>query len=275
MSIVESSRQAEPPEPSAPPGRAHVVQADRRYRCTSETLPPAALEPLERVLRPWPWFGDRWWKRTVRDAASDLLRTAARGGVAIVGPRMRFQIPSPFEAAFEPIRLGTNDPQLRTLGGDAPTRQERAARVGLWVLAGLGLVLAAPVVIAAFFRALPRRAALTVLGAIGAAALGVLVGVQLSRLGAAWFLLPGAVAIVRRRRPVGERLTLCTRFEYWALLRYVSTGKTVVLVLELRSAEGRSFRRPVSEREAISFLAAWQSPLPPPPPERLVELFNA
>ncbi len=101
----------------------------------------------------------------------------------------------------------------------------------------------------------------------------VVFGVQvLSQLGGKWFLLPGAVAIVRARGRPSERLVLCTRRDSCVAIRYIRSGKTTVLVAEVWLADGRSRRRAVSEREALSLLAAWQSPLPPPARERLGEL---
>lgn len=103
----------------------------------------------------------------------------------------------------------------------APAQPERAERLGLWLRVALGVAIGAPIRIGALFRPLSPRAALPVGGAIAAAVVGVWVGRQVPRMGVGWCRLPGAMAIVRRRKSAAQRLIRRTRFEFWALLRYV------------------------------------------------------
>lgn len=258
-------------ETTPSPAPTHVVHSDRRRRFLSATLPAGALARLETAFRSGPWYLDRWSRRKFRQAAAEVLASEAREGLILLGPRLPFDAPPPFGEFFEPIELGARDGQLRLLSGSAPTRQERQVRIVAYVL-GIPLAIA---LLGALLLVLRRGSMRVVAVFCGVVLLvgSVVFGVQmLSRLGGRWFLLPGAVAIARPRGGGSGRLALCTRRDTCVLVRYVSTGKSTVLIAELWPADGRRWRRAMSHREAIGLLAAWQSPLPPPERERLGEL---
>lgn len=254
--------------------QVHFVRVDRRRRLRSETLPADTVQRLESEYRAGHWFLDRWTRRRFRVAAARTMQTEAEGGLVLLGPRFDFEVPPPFTELFEPIPLssgiGRQAAQLQTLTGPEPTRQERKNIVVnrlLDAIAGL-------IVLGLLFGPFPRsQRILLLLAANGAiAALVAALIVWLRRIRGRWFLLPAAVAIVGGiGRPPGALIRL-TRFDAFAVLRKVHTGKATVLVLELVSITGRGYRHAVTDREAISFLAAWQSPRPPPSLEELREL---
>ncbi len=231
----------------------------------------AVAERLTRRRAAGFWMLDRWSRKSFRQAAVRELREPAAGGLVIVATGSGIPVPPPFSEHFEPVQLGAGDPQLQTIVGPELTRDERigwyvnrvlAALVGAIMLFALG---------ALFFRSF-RRAGLLALVLMGALVAIVVVVHHLANLTAEWHLLPGAVAIVRRGRTGAARLRVLRRDSACALLRYVSNGKTTMLVLELWDETGRAERRPVTDREAIAFLATWRSPLPPPDDARLREL---
>lgn len=255
--------------------RAHVIVVNRRREFSCATLDAAALGSLEGAFRRVPWWRDRWTHASFRSRLDAMRRDELRDGVALVGPHTVAHVPPPFDDAFEPIELGVSDPQLRTLSGEAETRHERQSAWVLRILAVVGVIAGAWLLIY-WLRGGSTRVAGLIVGVALFTALLIPLARALSRIGGHWYLLPGAAAIVRpRRKRPADRLLLCTRLDSFASIRLVSTGKSTFILLELVRNDGRRFRRPVSDREALSFLAAWQSPLPPPSPERLTELAGA
>lgn len=253
------------------PDTPHVIHVDNHKKFTSPTLAPELVARLEKMLRASPWYRDGWSRRQFRDIALATLRSGASGGLVILGPRLGFDVPPAFEHLFEPIELGTDDERLKTISGIAPTRQERQMRIVFRVLGVIGAIVAvwmALYVLHGGSKTLPlvllANAALIAVIIIGAKAL--------SGFGATWYLVPGGVAIVRRGGNRGRRLLLRTRFDSVAAIRWVNLGKTVVLQLELWARLGRKNAVALSQREAISFLAAWRSPHRPPTREELHEL---
>lgn len=208
--------------------------------------------------------------------ALEVTRAPDQAGIVVLGPHMPFEPPPPFDEFFEPIRLlggtGGRDPRLVTLSGEKPTRDERLARIGLPVLYCLALVAAAALLVSALQTRSLREPGKVLTGLMGTAAI-LWAALALGRLGRRWYLVPGGVAIVRRIGTPRARILVCTPRDTAASLRYVSTGKTTALLLELWRAE-RHWKRVVSEREAISFLAAWRSGLAPPAMAQLRELFS-
>ncbi|MEP0845215.1 MAG: hypothetical protein HRF50_00180 [Phycisphaerae bacterium] len=252
---------------------ARIVLVDRRRRCASAGLPAAALARLENALGRGVWFGDRFARKTFRAAALETLRREAPGGLAIIGPGIHFDVPPPFSEHFEPIQLGAADAQLKTLSGAAPTRQERYAGVSL-ALAGAIVALVLTMMLLPTIRTGNLRLIGAPLFAVATIGLTLAIVFGLRRLAGTWYLLPGAVAVVRAFGPRAERLALRTRLDSCLVLRYDRAGKTVGLYAELLSERARILRTRVSEREALSLLAAWQSARPPPAPQQLQELVN-
>lgn len=250
---------------------ARIVLVDRRRRCASEELPAAALDRLEAALGGGVWFGDRFARKTFRAAALETLRREAPAGLAIVGPGMHFDVPPPFSEHFEPIQLGVGDAQLKTLSGAAPTRQERYAKLAIAFSVALVALVLTMMLLPTIRTGNPRLIGVP-LFAVAMIGLVLAIVFGLRSMAGTWYLVPGAVAIVRAYGPRAERLALRTRLDSCLVIRYVRSGKTVVLCAELLSEKGRTRRTGVSEREALSLLAAWQSPRPPPPPAQLQEL---
>lgn len=253
----------------------HIVRVDRKKNFTSLTLAPEELQRLESAFRTAPWWRDRWSDRAFRTAAKDIVRQ--KGGLAIIGSGMSFDNPPPFAEVFEPIEiaigLGSNADQLKTLSGAAPTREERVSRIIVWILWLFGLAVLVGLIVA-YFRGLPPRVLVFFGGTIALAASVLTLVVVLKRRGGRWYLVPGGVAIVRRpaRRGNAPRVTVLSRADTCLAFRLVSNGKTVMRMMELWTPLDKRLHRSVSEREAISVLAAWQSPHCSPPDERLQEL---
>lgn len=253
----------------------HIVQIDRHRKFASSTLAPPVVAQLEAAYHASPWWRDRWTNRQFREAAREVLHRS--GSLVLLGPRIRFDVPPAFTEFFEPIEvalaLSDHTERLKTISGEKPTRQERWR----WLVLAIFCVSAAAFLIPlgiAFLRGMPPRAMLFISATAIITVLVVAAAIKLRRLHGRWYLVPGAIAVVRRpvRRDLPARVTVLSREDSVLAFRYVSTGKTTVLFAELWTHLGKRIRRPVSQREAISILAAWQSPLPPPPDERLQEL---
>lgn len=250
---------------------AHVVSVERKRGLCSATLDPKALDELTAAWRATPWYRDAWSYSKFRGAALQFMLRRAPGGLAFVGRGLRIERPPPFTDPFEPIEFGSGDDQFEVLSGPKPTREERVARYAKWFFAFIGAAVVVALGVGWLTGVDDRIAAgiiVSVLVLAGVIGLVMLLG----GLGRKWFLLPGAIAVVRARGEPRARLQLYTRHDSCAVLRYVSTGKTVVRMLELWSTRERPIRRAVTEREALAFLAAWQSPRPPPERERLADL---
>lgn len=252
--------------PSRPP---HLVRVDRRRTLSCDALETDVLARLQATLRAQPWYSDRITRRPFRNAVLDAMRSTGRS-IVLLGP-MPFEPPPPFDEVFESIQMGTDDPQMRTLSGQAPTRQERMATIGLVLLGGLALLVVVPAIMGVLHG---HGRAVATAALVVAACLGIGFGLilLLGRFQGDWFLVPAGVVVRRWRRRAREPLVLLTPRDTAALIRYVSTGKTTVLILELWRSDGRSWRRAVTEREAMTFLAAWRSDEPAPPIERVREL---
>lgn len=249
----------------------HIVHVESDWACSSDSLAPAALRELEVTFRQVPWYRDRWSAKTLRAATSNLLRTSAAGGLILIGPRTKIDAPPPFEHLFEPIALGADDERLRTLSGEKPTRQERFKQFAIWVAASFGFLVFAAITSGLWFG-FSRHVATILLALFTFVAVLVAIVKYAADYVRTWYLLPGSVAILRRLRRGRGRLTLLTRHNACAMLRYVYTGKVVMLMLELITLDGKREALPISDREAMSFLAAWRSPHPPPSREQLGEL---
>lgn len=256
----------------------HVVSIDRRKRAASPTLPPDALQFLEAAYRSAPWWRDRWTCPGFRAAAREVMRK--QGGLAILGPGVSFEVPPPFVEMFEPIELGLvvgrNTERLRVISGDTSTHWRGwpvVQRIGWGLLGICGLLFCWFFI----FYVIPRLPPMGLLVfTISILCTGLIVQlVLMSQRGVGrLFLIPAAIAVVRgpARRGQPARVTVLSRRDSCLVFRYVSTGKSAHLCLELLTHAGRSLRRAVSKDEARSALAAWQSPLTPPPDERLQEL---
>lgn len=256
---------------------AHIVHVDKRKNFSSTTLPADALQRLEASFRAIPWWRDKWTAKTFRVAARDVHRE--HGGLVLIGPGVKFDIPPPFLEMFEAIEIGTglgdDGERLKVLSGDAPTSQERWRRIGKWI----AVTIATAFVLmfgALIFRGMPQRVLYVVLGAIGFNALVVLGIFSIQGMGKRCFLIPGGIALVRRpvRRGQPPRITVLSRRDSCVVIRYVHHGKTVVLTLELWTHAGGKVSRAVSEREAMSLIATWQGTVTPPGDEKLMELVS-
>jgi len=247
----------------------HIVRVDQKKQFSSESLPTPALNHLASVFKSIPWYRDRWSHNKFRQALLQSLKTDAPGGLILLGPGLRFETPPPFTELFEPIQLGTADDRLKTLSGEVPTREERINRVVIRVFTAFGVVLFGCIVLA-LMRGMSQYLLIRLIAVAAGAGLLAFTIRAIVRWRSTWYLLPAAVAIVSHRR--NRPLTLVTRFDACAIIRYVHTGKTVIRMLELISQAGKRRSTPVSEREAASFLAAWQSPHSPPKADQLNEL---
>lgn len=199
-----------------------------------------------------------------------IMREHARGGLAVVGPGLSFETPAPFTEFFEPIRLGDDAEALKVLSGAAPTRDERHMRVVWWILGVLGFIGMLALLISWAITGSTRLVAV-IAGICLVFIAIILIAKTAMRIGGTWYLLPSGVAIARYlKRP--PELVIHSRQDTVAICRMVSTGKSVVLKIELIPSQGKRRSTGVTDREAISFLAAWQSPLDPPKREHLTEL---
>ena len=257
--------------------KAHVVCVDKKKKFSSATLPSDALLRLETAFGAGSWWRDKWTAKAFREAARDVLRE--HGGLVLIGPSVKFEVPPPFSEMFEPIEistgLGDDRERLKTISGEEPTRQERWTRVGRWI-AVFAILFGLAAMTLAYLRGLPRQAITIIMLSIGGTGVIVWLAVTLSRYGDRCFLVPGGVAMIRRpvRRGQPPRVTVLSRTDSCLVFRYVTQGKTVVLKMELWTHAGRTVSRGVSEREAMSLLATWQGEMSPPDDSKLMELVS-
>jgi hypothetical protein len=256
---------------------AHVVCVDKKKKFSSATLPSDALQRLETAFGAGSWWRDRWTAKAFREAARDVLRE--HGGLVLIGPSVKFEVPPPFSEMFEPIEistgLGDDRERLKTISGEKPTRQERWIQVGNYI--AVFFVSLLPILMGlVYLRGLPKVAIGILVLTIAGTGLLVWLIVALSRLGGRCFLVPGGVAMVRRplRRGQPPRVTVLSRADSCVVFRYVNQGKTVVLKMELWTHAGRTVSRAVSEREAMSLLATWLGEMTPPDDDKLMELVS-
>ncbi len=249
----------------------HVVLADRRDRLTSPTMPASALAKLQSALQGVPWYRTRWTHPKFRQAALGLLQSEIPEGFLIDATHGRLNAPPPFVEPFEPIELGENDPQLKTLSGAAKTSEEKSQTLALWILSLTGAAILSTIVFSAFVAGRGRFAGFVLMAAIMGVAIAVGLVMTSMSFRPEWYLVPGGVAIVRAAGGKKPPVTVFSRQNSVVVFRYVSTGKSTFLNCELWSdSAGES--RAVSQREAISLMAAWQSPRLPPTAEELREL---
>lgn len=251
----------------------HFVLVDRKSKLSCATLRPADLEHLEQAFHRASWWRDRWRQPVFRAAALNSARSAG-AGLVLIGPGAISEIPPAFDEFFEPIELhggmGDRTDELKTLSGEHPTSQERVGSVLRWLGAIGGVAL-----LAGGIFALRAGVPTQVIWLIGLGILLPLAIIGLASLaggfGARWFLVPGGVAILRRPAKRGRppRVTVFHRGNAVLTFRMVSTGKTSVLMMEIWTLAGKSPKIAVSEREAMSTIATWQSRQTPPADARL------
>src|SRR5262245_8912565 len=176
-----------------------LVTVGADLTCASPTLQPAALQDIRTALRSVPWYRDRWSAKSFRTSLIRIFQRYSPGGLILIGPRTKFEVPPPFEHLFEPIALGSDDERLKTLSGEKPTRQECLNRFALWALATLGFLLFVTITAGLWFGF--SRFIATILLAMFTffAVLGTMVKYA-AEFVRTWYLLPGSVAILRRLR---------------------------------------------------------------------------
>ncbi|MDX2198828.1 MAG: hypothetical protein SF069_07635 [Phycisphaerae bacterium] len=247
------------------------MSADRRNRLTCATLDSAVLSKLQAVLSAPPWYRTRWTHPRFREGAHELLRSEIPEGFLIDATHGRLNAPPPFVEPFEPIELGENDPQLKTLSGAAKTSEEKSQTIALWILSIAGAAIFSAIVFSAFAAGRGRFAGFVLMAAIMGVAITVGLVMTIMSFRPEWYLVPGGVAIVRAAGGKKPAVTIFSRQDSIVVFRYVSTGKSTFLMCEMWS-KSASESRAVSQREAISLMAAWQSPRLPPTAEELREL---
>lgn len=255
----------------------HIVKVDRRKVFASDTLPAEQLVRLEAAFRAGRWWRDRWADREFRSEARRVMREC--GGLVLIGPGVSFEIPAAFDEFFEAIEVATpamyKDDRLKTMSGEAATKEERIGRVMVAIAAFVVVALVAGLIIGYFFG-IPFMA----YKAIGISMIVmfgvVLLVTHLIRLRARVYLVPGGLAVVRRpaRKGMPPRITVFSRDDSCLVFRLVSTGKTVVMMMELWTPAGGKVARAVSQREAMSAVAVWKSAQAPLDDDRLVEVVS-
>lgn len=266
------------PTNAAPAQRPHLISIDRRGNFTSPTMPPALLQQLQAVFMKRAWWLDRWSARAFREATSAMAATGGPASTVFISTGVKLDPPPPFDEFFEPIPFevdfdGGLTTRLRDLSGQKPTREERMRPIGVFVVACIVLAACGGLAFA-MFQTHSIRILFGVLAMVAIQGLIVALIVALLRLRGKWHLVPGGVAIVRRYARPMRRLTLLTPRDATASLRYVSTGKTVILTLTLWTRDGQRYSTGVSQRQALAFLATWQSTHPPPTERQLREVLG-
>lgn len=255
---------------SASNPRIYMVSLNWRHRARCDDLPPEALADLQRVL------DKTHWPLAVGFRQKPLGRLQAwrekHGGASIVFYRSSIarELPPVFDEAFEAIELGTRDPALRTLTGSHATREENAQRFALTLAVAIAVVFSSIALISLFFGS--RTVATALLFVPLAIVIGVVLGHFLQAISPRWLLVPGGVVIAQRRRGelISELLTPQTTIAFLGD-QHAHNHRIRYLRLCTRT---RAYRRNLSQREQLAFLAAWPSPVPPPRLHEIRELLH-
>ncbi len=267
---------------SKPPPACHVVWAKldaplgpATFSC--DTLAPDELDQIAVAAAAW---------RDTSYAVARIEQVRAHHGLAPIVviqtlPQWRSSelTWTPAASPFEPARLVESDPGVAALADgqtvDAAIRRRRGSALSR-AATRLGVPLALYIVLPlnAVVNILATRSWTTVGIWIGVMAACVLGAIVVGLLSVPWYLVPGGV-VIRRVAPwrLNERIELCTARDATLMLRPGPSG-WLAEVWRMRSGNPavRVDARSLTERETSSLLAAWCSPVPPPPPERLAEL---
>lgn len=253
--------------PSLDSDNVHIVRVGKRGDFHSDTLDADRVAQLQTAFRKKRWYADGWTRKGFHQDVWRVFETFPERGLVFIGRNVAADAPR-FDRRFEPVEIGSNDPQLRTLAGK--TGQKRNALDPKILVGALSIV---AFLLGAFFvRGIGIRIAAIAGGVLALVFAIVFAIIYLQKSIGSWYLVPGGVAIVRRMKKGADRLVLCTRYDSWSLLRWIHTGKSSYLVLEIRDATGKRYQTGISTADAGSFLGAWQCPHPPPSREQLEEL---
>lgn len=184
-------------------------------------------------------------------------------------------VPPPIAERFEPLELQEENPAIASLMESAPldeahqSKRRRAAIVRRYaVRLGLPLAVVLPQLINASVQT--AISGNTWMGWIWGTIIvsGLLIAYLVWWLSGQWLIVPAGV-VVRRTLvgKVGESLYLYTRQDSLLVIRAEPPGWRA----EVWRGK-KVHRRRLTELECDALLAAWQSPVPPPPLEQLSDL---
>lgn len=248
----------------------HVLYVDiskttRIDAVSAPTLPPETVTRLRRIVAAW-----RWHQSVARDLQA-VRRTLAPAGLLVwyALSNKRLKTPTPLCVPIEPMELDEGRAPLADLIEDAIAADPKLRKTRWWrrVLTRIGV----PLII--FASNLPNAIAqlilhhnlFTYLLWTGILTMFVAIAVLIYLLAEPWYIVPGGV-MVRRTfagKP-GASMTYFARSDSVLVIRPGNQGHTAQLW-----REGAFKHRQLTPLELAALLAAWTSPLMPPPAERL------
>ncbi|RMF72630.1 MAG: hypothetical protein D6744_16635 [Planctomycetota bacterium] len=233
----------------------------------SPTLPDEVLTRLRRIVPPW---------RSNRSVLQELdtLRTSlAPDGLVVVFtmPQRTLAAPAPLRVPIEPTELDEARSPLADLLEESIAADPKLQRARWWrrfaLRGGIPLIVLAANLPNAIFQIAFNPSAFTVLLWSGIFGLYVLVGAAIYLVSDPWFIMPGAVVV--RRTFAGKRAKSMHYFTRHDSVLVVRPGNQAFAAQLWRG--GTSKQRQLTTLEAASLIAAWTSPLEPPPRSRLSE----
>ncbi|MGE3182391.1 MAG: hypothetical protein AB7N71_12230, partial [Phycisphaerae bacterium] len=192
--------------------------------------------------------------------------------ITLVDQRVHDTMPAPFAQPFEPIELNVDDAAARTLLGDTTIRKS----LGEKLLTAWLIVLVAAMIVGVGLQLWMSPSRVRTLGYL----FMMLVPVPLvivafrfyRRRRSRWFLVPAGVYIADGLQPGMQPAQHIKREE--ATAAFVGFGRNRNhhwFFVELWLRERRIYHV-VSRTDALAFIAAWRSPLPPPDERQLAEV---
>jgi hypothetical protein len=247
-----------------------------RGRCAGIECPQVGDDVLKGLKREYerpvvPWYKyDQMRKIVQQDGLSGLVL------LCIQGNEPAPTLPSPFCVEFEPLELDETHPALQGLcareglsraGMETPRARSWMRRVFQRYV--IPIVFLGAIVAYGVMELGPTKSILTSLGCSSLIVLAVSTPILVVwwRSGK-WYLVPGGVIVRAARFPtLSTLLYRCTPLD--TTLEIVKSRWSWRSVLY----QGRcSWSRSVSDLECFALLAAWQSPLEPPPLDDISDL---
>ncbi len=206
-----------------------------------------------------------------RDAVVESAKLLQRP-IVLLDKGVKLDVPPPFHDHFEPINLGSRDPQAQMISGVSPKPRIILA----WLSATLSIIPLIVVISLIVARGWRPRFSREFIAMFGSFLLMICIhAVWLVLFGARWFVIPRGMAIHETLWWGRHRLHVLNPSEVVACIRMDTRSDSPRLVLELWRGSFKTWSTGISESDALAFLAAWQGTHPTPKESVVLEFLRA